>query len=320
MSKKTKIWLIVATSLVLIGCAIFATMMTVLDWDFRKLSNIEYETNEYVVSNEFTNITIKTTTSEIYLLPTEDKNAKVVCYEETKMKHTVNVTLGELYVEVYSTKEWYEHIGINWGTPKIIVYLPESEYKTLFIKATTSSVNIPDEFVFDSILVTTSTGKIVNRADAKEIINLESSTGKIVVNNVSAKKIQLTASTGLIEVSDITCESDVKINVTTGKVLLNDVKCKNLTTDGDTGDVLLEKVILSGKLQIARSTGDVTLKNCDADEIFIQTDTGNVEGVLNTEKVFITDTSTGDVDVPKSSSGGKCQIVTDTGDIKISIK
>ena len=35
--------------------------------------------------------------------------------------------------------------------------------------------------------------------------------------------------------------------------------------------------------------------------------------------LFITNTDTGNVDVPKTVSGGKCEVVTDTGNIKITI-
>lgn len=320
MSKKTKVWLIVATSLVLIGCAIFATMMTVINWDFRKLSNIEYETNEYEIVDEFSNITIKTSTAEIDLLPTESKKAKVICHEEVNMRHSVTVTDGELTIEVFNTKKWHEYVGINFGTPKITVYLPESEYKALFIKASTGDVNIPDSFKFESILITTSTGVIRNYASASEIIKLEASTGNIVAKSISSKQLELSVSSGKIDICDIDCEGDIKINVSTGESVATNVKCKNLITNGNTGDISLESVIVSKKLNITRSTGDVTLENCDADEIFIQTDTGDVEGTLLSEKVFITETSTGDVDVPKSTDGGKCEIITDTGDIKISVK
>ena len=50
------------------------------------------------------------------------------------------------------------------------------------------------------------------------------------------------------------------------------------------------------------------------------TDTGDVKGSLLSEKIFIPTTDTGDVDVPKTVTGGRCEITTDTGDIKITVK
>ena len=63
----------------------------------------------------------------------------------------------------------------------------------------------------------------------------------------------------------------------------------------------------------------MTFEGSDAAEIFVQTSTGDVEGSLLSSKVFIANTDTGKVDVPKSITGGRCEITTDTGDIRISV-
>jgi len=63
----------------------------------------------------------------------------------------------------------------------------------------------------------------------------------------------------------------------------------------------------------------VVFEGCDAGEIYVDTDTGDVSGTLLSDKVFIVKTDTGKIDVPNSISGGRCEIETDTGDVKISI-
>ena len=55
----------------------------------------------------------------------------------------------------------------------------------------------------------------------------------------------------------------------------------------------------------------------DAAEIYVRTSTGDVAGSLLTDKVFMTQTDTGNVGVPQTITGGKCEIHTDTGDIQI---
>ena len=82
-------------------------------------------------------------------------------------------------------------------------------------------------------------------------------------------------------------------------------------------DISLKNVIATEKISIERSIGDVKFDDCDATEIWVETDTGDVTGNLLSEKIFITETSTGDVNVPKSTKGGKCEITTSTGDIYI---
>ena len=89
MSKKTKIMLITAASLVFVGCIIFGGVMTMLNWDFTKLSTAKYETNHHKINEVFTNITVVTNTADIVFVTAENGESNVVCYEQYKMKHSV---------------------------------------------------------------------------------------------------------------------------------------------------------------------------------------------------------------------------------------
>ena len=108
--------------------------------------------------------------------------------------------------------------------------------------------------------------------------------------------------------------------VSTGRVKLVGLACGNLSTDGSTGDVTLKDTVASGAFRIERSTGDVKFDNADAGEINVKTSTGDVTGTLRSEKIFFAESDTGKISVPKSITGGKCEITTETGDIDIEIK
>ena len=110
------------------------------------------------------------------------------------------------------------------------------------------------------------------------------------------------------------------MRVSTGNAYLTDVSCRNLLSGGNTGDLSLRNVIAAEAFTIMRTTGDVTFAGCDAAAIPVETDTGDVEGSLLSDKVFVTHTSTGDVDVPAAAAGGKCTIRTSTGDITMHIQ
>jgi len=320
MSKITKIWLIIAASLVLVGCIIFGGVMTMLKWDFTKLSTGKYETHNYEIDENFNNISIVTDTADIVIVPSENQKTSVVCHEQKNVKHSVTVQSGKLVIEIVGARKWYEYIGINLGTPKITVYIPQGEYGALFVKSSTGNVEIPKEFKFENIDISESTGNVTNYASASENIIIKTNTGNIRVENVSANTLELSVSTGGVTVSNVTCEGDVKIKVSTGKTNLNNIECKNVISCGNTGDISLKNVNAAEKFSIERSTGDVKFDGCDAAEVFVKTDTGDVTGTLLSEKVFIVETDTGKVDVPKTVNGGRCEITTDTGDINISIK
>ena len=320
MNKKTKIWLIAAASFILIGCIIFGGVMTMLKWDFSKLSTTKYETNTFNINQDFINITVKTNTSDIVFVPSNDESCKIVCYEQANAKHSVEVKDNTLKINLADERKWYEHIGINIGTPKITVYLPSKEYADLSIKENTGNVKIPKDFTFKNIDISASTGDIKNYACASDIIKIKTSTGSIRVENVSAEALDLSVSTGNITASSVKCTGEIKANVSTGKMKLLNISCKSVSSKGSTGDISLNNVIASESFRIERSTGDVDFENCDAGEIFIKTSTGDVEGNLLSEKVFITQTDTGKIDIPKTTTGGRCEITTDTGDIEIKIK
>jgi DUF4097 and DUF4098 domain-containing protein YvlB len=120
-------------------------------------------------------------------------------------------------------------------------------------------------------------------------------------------------------VKSTSVSGNVQLDVTTGDVWLDGVTCGSLASVGDTGDVLLKRVIVAGEMKVERSTGDVELDASDAATILIRTSTGDVEGTLASDKVFFYDTDTGEVELPKTTTGGKCEIKTDTGDIEIDI-
>ncbi len=319
MNKATKIWLIAAASLTLLGCVIFGGVLAMAGWDFTKLSTDKYETNSYEITEAYESISIVTNTADVVLAVSEDEGCSVECYEQKKVKHSVTVKDGTLVIDVVDERKWYEHIGIGLGTSKITVRLPQGEHGALSIRSKTGDVEIPKDLTFESIHVTESTGHVTNYASAKGEIQIKTTTGSITAEGISAHSLALSVTTGKVSVSDAVCAGNVTVEVSTGKATLTDITCKSLISDGDTGDITLKNVIAAERFSIERDTGDVTLDACDAAELEIETDTGDVTGTLLSEKIFIVESDTGRRDVPETTSGGKCKISTDTGDIKIAI-
>ncbi len=319
MTKGAKIWLIIAASLILMGCIIFGGIMAILKWDLTKLSTNKYQTSNYEINENYRNISIVTNTADIAFVISENSRSTVECYEQKNVKHSVTVKDDTLVIETVDTRKWYDHIGITLETPKLTLYLPQAAYASLVIEESTGDIEIQKDFKFESIDVSASTGDIEVSASASEFIKISTDTGDINVDGVSTGAMTLSVTTGKVTASDIICEGDVSVSVSTGKAYLTNISCKNVISSGNTGDFSLKNVIASEIFSIERSTGDVKFDACDATEIFVETDTGDVIGTLLSEKVFITKTDTGDIDVPNSIIGGRCEITTDTGNIKISI-
>ena len=276
-----KIGLITATVLIIIGAVTVILTMAINDWDLSSLDTSKYVNNSYTVSDSFNGITTKTDTADITFLPSDSDTCTVVCYEDEKAMHKVSVEENTLKIDVVNDKKWYDYIGISLKTPTITVYLPKKEYTSLNVKDSTGDVKVSD-FVFESIDIFTSTGDIY-------------------AENITADSMSLSVSTG-----------DIKI----GSSLCNN----NITIKSSTGDVRLTDVIAKEKLSVKLSTGDIAFSRCDATEIYVKTSTGDIKGDFLSEKIFVAKSSTGSVRVPQTSTGGKCELATSTGDIKIELK
>ena len=261
MNKTKKLRLISALAFMLLGVIIFVCTMTVLRWDFSKLSTKELQTNEYEISESFNDILIETDTADIFFAVSTDGKCKVQCYEYEKEKHTVSVQNGTLSIKLEDNRSWRDYVAVSFSSTKVKIYLPEGVQPT---------------------------------------ITLQVSTGDVYARGITADVFSISLSTGDVE--------------------MQNVSCNQLISTGSTGDVELTNVICNEKLTIKRSSGDVELKGCDAGEILIKTSTGDIEGSLLSAKVFIVDTKTGDKRVPSTTSGGRCEITTKTGDIEITIR
>ena len=319
MNKTAKIWLITAVSLIILGCILFAVIMSLNQWDLTKLSTVKYVTNTYTATNDFSNISINSDTADIqFTLSTNDK-CVIVCYEEETAKHDVFVVDDTLTIRVANEKKWYEYIGLNFSKPKITIYLPKLEYQTLNIIESTGDVEIPETFLFDKIDIHISTGDVKNFASATSLIQIKTSTGDIEVKNMTSGGVDLSVSTGKITADNIVCNHYFVAEVSTGDCTIENIKCKGFSSRGTTGDIDLNHVIAEENIYIERDTGDIAFKNCDASVVEMTASTGDIIGSFLTSKNIVANTSTGRVDVPKALSGGKCVLTTSTGDIMVSI-
>lgn len=317
MKKSIMISLIVAGALVLLGAGLFAGAMTAVGWDFSILNTYEVVNNTYDVDQPFTNISIDTDTVDIRFAKSSDGKCRVATRDTSNHIYSVAVEDGTLHIRV-DIKGLFE-IGIGAYESFLTVYLPEDAYGTLTIKDDTGDIEIPGNFSFESMDIELDTGDVVSHADATGTCRIAATTGDIKVENASVGALALRTTSGDITVSDVVCAGNFSANVRTGDTILTNLTCTDLTSTGTTGELKLTNVIASGKLDITRDTGDVTFEGSDAASIKVKTSTGDVTGTLLSDKIFRYKTSTGRVELPQTTTGGVCDITTNTGDIIIRI-
>lgn len=321
MKKHTAGWLIAAAVLIVLGLAVFAAAMAANHWDFSGLNTKSNTliTRTCAIPEEFTGVSLDTDTADIRFVPSADGSCTVTFRVPDSTETAAAVRDGTLEITMRDDREWYEYIGIVSNAPTLTVSMPAGDYALLSVTETTGELDLPKDFSFGGIGITASTGDITCRASASDAVRIATTTGDITLGDMSAASVSLSVTTGDITAENIVCSGAFAVSVSTGEARLSAVRCGSLESTGSTGDLTMKDVIVQALLSAERSTGDIRFEKCDAGEISVRTGTGSVTGSLLSGKIFLTETGTGDVKVPKTDAGGRCDITTGTGDIRITL-
>ncbi|MBR4743077.1 MAG: DUF4097 family beta strand repeat protein [Oscillospiraceae bacterium] len=323
MKTSTRAALIVAAVLILAGAVLcgLSLMRGGSLKDMFSTGNTAMRTVEVELADGFTSIDVEDTVAEISFLPAGGSASRVVFYENTKHPHTAEVVGGTLTVRQgrEQGRKWFNDWDIAAETPTVTVYLSGDVYDSLRVKTDTGDVTIPAGFRFTSLRIDADTADISCGAGVGETAVIGTDTGDIRIEEAPMGDVLLDTDTGRITLDSVFLSGALQISSHTGNVGLTDVACTGAEIKTTTGKVKLADCLISGKLNVETDTGDVTLDASDADEIEIETDTGDVTGTLLSEKIFFVESDTGKIEVPRSMTGGPCEIETDTGDVKISI-
>ena len=321
MKKSTMILLIIAVSLVVAGAVLGIVGMALSSGDtlwnggWIALGTRNTTVNEFEFTEEVSDIDIVVNTTDVEILPASDGITKVVCREDAREPHSVWVENGTLKIRM-EEQPWHRKISFfSIGERKVTVYLAEKELDRLFIETDTGDVRVAKELSLASASITTDTGEIVFASPVVGALNINVSTGDVSVSSPTLGSAEITATTGDVSLDGVTAD-EIKIETSTGEIEAKSVSCRTFSAQSSTGEQEYERVLAEKTLTLQATTGDISLLDCDAAEVRVTTDTGDVSGRLLTEKVFYTNTDTGRVSVPKATSGGLCEITTDTGDIE----
>ena len=321
MKSSTRAALIVAVVLIVAGAVIVGgsllTGNSFLDLFSSRAGKME--TNTYPVSDPFTSVSVTDTVSDIRFEQSKAGECRVECVEDSKLKHVVTVENGVLTVLQKDERRWSDHIGMFTEPTSVTIYMPGGEYDSLNVKTDTGDVDVPADFSFGTLRIESDTADIACLAGASESAEFATDTGDIRIGHTLLENLKMKTDTGRITIESVSLSGGIQISSRTGSVGLTDITCSGADITTTTGRVTLTRCLISGKLDIETDTGDVLLDAADADEIEIDTDTGDVTGTLLSEKIFFVESNTGKIEVPRSMTGGPCEIETSTGDVKISV-
>ena len=284
---------------ILAGAFVFTVLTAALLFAGIASAKVDKKTKTYDSLESFTSIKIDTDVTDIDL-KVGDK-AKVVCEETTKEVHHVSVSDNTLNIKFESKRKFYEQMFSFGQNLKVTVYLPSISYNDLTIANDTGDINI-SSLNFKTVSITSSTGNLsLDKVSVAETSYFKASTGSVKLNEVTTKSLEVNTSTGNINLTKVTVLDNMKASASTGNVKMNNV-------------------LVAKKMTVKTSTGNIEAVDSDAESLSIEASTGNVKLGLLTDKIIFPETSTGSADYPHLTSGGKCEIKTSTGNIKVTIK
>ena len=314
-----KKWIVTALILLGAGVLLCGIAYAATGFDAQKLSSASYETNTYEVNESFRDILVESITDDIAFAPSEDGKCSVVCREKDDRRHEVKVENDTLKISADNSQSWFDFFDFSFQGPTVTVYLPESQYGALSIDVSTGDIHLPEDLTFDEIKIDVITGDVACSSSSEGSMEIVAKTGNIVVDGSDAGQMTLSVTTGDIRAANAACDGMMDVHVTTGDTRLDNVTSGSIHATGTTGDLVMKNALASEAFELERSTGDILFDSCDAGSIAAKATTGDISGTLRSDKIFVTHTNTGDVNVPGTTTGGKCELSTSTGDIDIDI-
>ena len=309
-------------------------------------------------NRDFDRIRIDALSADVELIPSEDGKCRIITTDHKDVEYTVHVVEDTLTIRAIDNRAWYQHLSIgSTANRSVQIYLPAKDFKSLSVDVTTGDVSIPRDFTFSgNVELSSNSGDLTLLAAVEGDTSLETTTGDITVEgkhktvtasattgdvtfrHVDAKELTVSVTTGSIHVQkavavavtavagtgdvileDVITDDVLRVTTTTGDQDLRRVRCGGLSLRAGSGDITLTESVALGHGDVEVTTGEVTFVRSDAVTLSVRCTTGSVKGTLLTPKIFAAFSTSGSIDVPKSTEGGLCEIKTTSGSIRITV-
>ena len=351
--------MIVAAGLLLAGIACMVVGLGLRGHESLLGEDPSLVTTTFTPEGDFTSISVDTITADVKFLYAEDGICRVEARDRESIIYTAEILDGTLLIRAEDHRSWMDHIeffGVSQN-PAVTVYLPAKSLKSLTVDVTTGDVSIPRDFTFSgNVELSSNSGDLTLLAAVEGDTSLETTTGDITVEgkhktvtasattgdvtlrHVDAKELTVSVTTGSIHVQkavavavtaaagtgdvimeDIITDDVLRVTTTTGDQDLRRVRCGGLSLRAGSGDITLTESVALGHGDVEVTTGEVTFVRSDAVTLSVRCTTGSVKGTLLTPKIFAASSTSGSIDVPKSTEGGLCEIKTTSGSIRIAL-
>ncbi|SDN47469.1 DUF4097 family beta strand repeat-containing protein [Acetanaerobacterium elongatum] len=247
--KITKNLLIVIAVIIMAGILLAFTGIAIGGFRLDSVNtNQPYEEKHYSYDGaKVKSLVVKDVSAEVELIPSPDNSFQITTYENDKDKYKVSLSpAGELRIEYYSAKKWFEYIGLH-----------------IDLQSRATTVAVPAQFV-GAVDTSTVSGSIsIKDIKLQEELNVHSTSGELTLANIiTPKRLDASTTSGTIRLNNCNANGPMKLQSTSGEVMLDTAEIAgDINVNSMSGSLRLENVNAKGTADISSTSGEITFKN-----------------------------------------------------------
>ena len=343
MKTYTKIILIAAGSLIILGCGLTGIAVSA-NGGFNKsfvVSNDDYEEVKYDFDEDINNLNINELSHDVKIEKSADSSVHVKVFDSKTYKHDVSVDGDTLKLSVNGQegqRAWYTyiHVGISSDQAYMTtISLPEDQYNELLVKTSSADVCAESDFTFDKASVACSSGDITIMSKVNNGCSLSASSGDILADDCDPAELKVTATSGNITLKNID-NAVLSAECSSGELVISNGNIASLYAHTSSGDIKIDDLSIEGDITVEASSGDIIMNTISADKLTAEATSGNItfsslslksESSItassgdvdgkNSSLIVNASTNSGDVETAQVKDGTIINIKTSSGDITV---
>lgn len=320
--KPSKTWLIVSVLCIIVGAALMlisgvrdrADLDELLERSGR-MEQVEEKT--LVVTEDFRNVTVLDSSTDVKILPSRDGSCRVIYGQSDRVDYRVTVERDTLQV-IRSDKPAEGGLRFSREEIPVQVYLPRSSYEALTIETGSGEVKLEAAGAWTDVQIRTGSGDVEAEELQTGTLFIETGSGEIELKEVQAERLEWKSSSGRQRGTQIVCSGDAALTASSGEIELEHCRLGSLKISTTSGDVRLSQTSCGENVRVDTDSGDIRLRSVSAESYDLHTSSGSVKGSVLGSVDFLVDSSSGSIRTKGGVRGAlPCRVSTGSGDVDL---
>ncbi|SFB24098.1 MULTISPECIES: DUF4097 family beta strand repeat-containing protein [unclassified Bacillus (in: firmicutes)] len=250
--------------LVMFAIGVTGTLLSVSAAGGFSLDTYSVSDKEVISAQDIQRISVDLSSTDITVIPTEDKEITVELEGKIskKLKKKIELVVKEsgktLKVGLRNENQIKFNIGVLIVDTKVNIFLPEKLYESIDLTTSSGDITIQD-LEGKGLSLKASSGDIVaENSKAKETFKIKTSSGEITSKNNEADRFEMSASSGDLLVVDQKAIETV-LETSSGEMKLENI-IGGLSAQASSGDIFVVNEEVAGNIHADTSSGDIKIE------------------------------------------------------------